>query len=112
VFASRLPISLFLQVVREHDHGDPPIAESNANGPINQMPHLRRRRCLLHEGAGDILEQADEIHFLLIVAANRVAGLLTYDCQDRHMIKARVVKAGYQVRSAGARGRDAYAEFA
>ena len=76
------------------------------------MPHLRGRRRLLHEGARDILEQADQIHFLLIVAANRVAGLLTDNREHGHMIKARVVEPGYQVRSAGARGRDADTKFA
>ena len=76
------------------------------------MADLGRGTGLLHEGAGYVLEHAQQVDLLLIVAANRVAGLLTYNREHRHMIKARVVEPGYQVRSAGARGRDADAKFA
>ena len=96
------PVWLFLQIVRQHDCRDPPLAQRDANGAVDQMPHLRRRRRLLHERAGDILEHADEIDFLLIMAAERVARLLADDRQHRHVIQPRIVKPGDQVRGARA----------
>ena len=76
------------------------------------MAHLRRRAGLLHEGAGHVLEHADQIDFLLIVAAERRAGLLPGDGQHRHVVHPRVVQAGDQVRRTGARGRHANTKFA
>jgi hypothetical protein len=71
MFARRVAVRRFLQIVREHDNGDPPITEGDANRAVDQMAHLGRR--LLHERAGDIFEQADEVYLLLVMAANRVA---------------------------------------
>jgi hypothetical protein len=73
MFARRVAVRRFLQIVREHDNGDPPITQGDANRAIDQMAHLGGRRYLLHERAGDILEQADEVYLLLVMAANRVA---------------------------------------
>ena len=73
MFARRAAVWGFLQIVRKHDNRDPPIAEGDANRAVDQMAHLGGRRRLLHERAGDIFEQADEVYLLLVMAANRVA---------------------------------------
>ena len=84
----------------------------DAHRAIDQMTHLRGDGGLLDECAGHVLEQARQIDFLLIMAADRGARLLAGDREHRHVIEARVVKAGDQVRGAGARRRDADAKFA
>ena len=56
------------------------------------MTNLARHAGHRDEIAGDILEQGLQVHFLLIVRADRGARLLTNDGDDRHMIHLRVVK--------------------
>jgi hypothetical protein len=112
VLARGLAIRLLLQVIRQHDCGDPPIADGDANGAVDEMPHLRRRKRLLDERASNVLEQTDKVYFLLVVAAERVARLLSYNGEHRHVIEPRVVEPGYQVRGARPRGRDANTELA
>ena len=78
---------------------------------------IRWRTCagggrLLDERAGDVLEHADQVDFLLIMAAERGARLLAGDREHRHVIEPRVIKAGDQMRRAGTRCGDAHAEFA
>lgn len=46
------------------------------------------------------------------MTAQRRARLLADDGQHRHVVHARIVEAGYQVRSAGAGSSDAHAQFA
>ena len=58
------------------------------------MPNLGWRRRLLHERAGDILEQADQVNFLLVVSSERVARLLSHNGEHRHVIEPRVVEPG------------------
>jgi hypothetical protein len=67
---------------------------------------------LLHKCAGDILEQRWKVDLLLIMAAERGAGLLPGDGEHRHVVEARVIKPGHQMRGAGSGGRDTHAEVA
>ena len=58
------------------------------------------------------LNIARQIDFLLIMAAERIARLLAGNGEHRHVIEPRVIKAGDQVRCAGARRGNADAKFA
>ena len=84
----------------------------HAHRTVDQVTDLRSRAGLLHEGARHVLEHADQIDFLLIVSAERRPGLLPGNRQDRDVIHPRVIHAGDQMGRAGARRRDANAEFA
>ena len=88
-----------------------PPRQRDPRGAIDQMPDLRRRGRLHDVGAGDILEHRDQVEFLLILSAQRVARLLADDREHRLMVQQRVVKAGDQMRGAGARSCDADAEW-
>ena len=77
---------------------------------VDQVAHLRGRRGLRDIGAGDVLEHRDQVEFLLILAAERVARLLTDDREHGLMIEQRVVEPRDQVRGARAGGRDADAQ--
>ena len=76
VFASWIAVRLLLQIVWKHNCANAPITDRYANGAVDQMPHLGRRCRLLHERPGDVLEHADEVHFLLVVTADRITRLL------------------------------------
>ncbi|SAL88412.1 hypothetical protein AWB68_08766 [Caballeronia choica] len=102
----------FLQVVRQDDGRDLALRQRRAHRAIDQMAHLRRHTRLLHESPGDVLEHRNKIEFLLIVAAKRGARLLPGDREHRHVVHARVVQAGQEMRRAGTRSRNAHAEFA
>ncbi len=65
------------------------------------MADLRRRACLLHEGAGDILEQVREVGFLLVVATERRARLLADNGEHRLVVEPRIVQPVEQVDGAG-----------
>jgi hypothetical protein len=53
----------------QDDRGDSPLRERDTNGAIDDVAHLGRGAGLLNESAGDILERARQIHFLLIVTS-------------------------------------------
>ena len=112
VRARRLLVGQLLQVVRQDQRGDAALADRDAHRAVDQMADLRRHRGLLHEGAGDIAEQRRQIDFLLVMAAERRAGLLAADRQHRHVVEPRVVKSRDQMRGARSRGGDADAELA
>ena len=48
-----------------------PARQRDADGAVDQMAHLGRRRGLCNKGAGHVLEHRDEIEFLLVVPAER-----------------------------------------
>ncbi len=110
--AGRLAVFGFLQVVGQDDGGDPALADGDADRPVDQMAHLRRRAGLLDEGAGDVLEHRRQVQFLLVMPAQGGKRLLAGDGEHRHMVHARIVEAGQQVRGAGAGGGDADAQAA
>src|SRR3569623_1504575 len=108
----RLFVVHFLQIVGKDERRHPSFANSNTNRSIDQMTNLRWRRCLLHECTSNILEHRGKIEFLLIVSANRRARLLTCNCQNRHMIKFRVIQTSQEMRGSWPRSGDANAKFA
>ena len=65
----------------------------------------------MHERSRDVLEHADQVHFLLVVAADYVARLLPHDRQHRHVVESCVIESGDEVRSARTRGREAHAKL-
>ena len=93
VLARRVLVRLVLEVVREDDRRHAALAERDADRAVDEVPDLRRLGRLLHEGAGDVLEHADEVDFLLVVAADGVARLLPRDREHRHVVETGVVEA-------------------
>lgn len=67
---------------------------------------------LLDERAGNVLEQAHQVQFLLVMPTQRVARLLAADCEDGHVVHACVIQAGDQVRRPRARRRDTHSQLA
>ncbi len=98
MFAGRLLVGQILQIVGQDDGGDPPLADGDADGPVDQVADLRGGGGLLDEGAGDVLHQALEVDLLLVVAPEGGARLLAADRQHRLVVEAGVVQAGDQVR--------------
>jgi len=82
-----------LDVFRHNHAGDGLFSEGNAHGAVDQLPNLRRRGRHLHEGVGHVFEQRDQIHLLLVLAAEGRAILLSHDGHDRLVIHLSVVEA-------------------
>ncbi|MNS58765.1 hypothetical protein D3C72_916940 [compost metagenome] len=71
-------------------HGDP-------HGAVHHVARLKRRRDHVHEVMRHVLEQADQVYLLLIVAAQRAARLLAHDGHDGLMVQLGVVQPVKQV---------------
>ena len=112
VLAGRVLVRHVLKVVGQDQRRDAPLRHRDADGAVDQVPHLPRNHGLLHEGAGHVLEHADKIQLLLVVGADRRPRLLSRDGEHRHVVQPGVVQARDQVRCAGAGCRQADAEFA
>src|SRR3569832_1126723 len=103
-------IKLVLQIVRQHDRRHGPFRQRDACRPINQMSHLGWRRGLRDKGAGDILEHRNELEFLLILSAARIARLLADNGEHRLVVLLRILKSGRELRGARPRRRNANTE--
>lgn len=90
-----------LYIVGENNAGNHAPVAHNANGTTDQVPDLLRCRYHVHEFMRDILEQRNQIGFLLIITIQGHAVLLT--CNRNHwlMIHLGVVQAIEQVDRAG-----------
>jgi hypothetical protein len=66
----------------------------------------------VHVLAGHVLEEREEIDFLLVVAAERRALLLPDDCDDRLVIGLGIVEPVQEMDCARPRGRKAHSDFA
>ena len=93
VLARRFLVRFVAEVVGNHQCRDPAFRFRHAHRAVDQVTDLRSGAGLLHEGAGHVLEHADQVDFLLIVATERRAGLLSGDRQHRHVIHPRVIHA-------------------
>lgn len=94
-----------------HDHRRHlPLADRHAQGSVQHMEQLCRADHGLDIG-GNVLEQALQIDFLLVVAAQRGSRLLADDGQHRLMIHARVVEPVQQVDRARPRGGEAHPDL-
>ena len=112
MLARRFLVRFVSEVVRNNQRGHAAFRFRHAHGAVDQVTDLGGRAGLLHERARHVLEHADQVDFLLIVAAERRTGLLPGNRKDRNVIHPRVVHAGDQMRCTGARGGDANAKLA
>ena len=100
----------FLHVGRDDDRGRGALGQRDADGPVEHVRQLLGDRDHLHVVAGDVLEQAEQVDFLLVGAAHRGAAGLADDRDDRHVVELRVVEAVEQVDRAGPGGGHADAD--
>ena len=77
--------------------------------PVDQMAHLDGCCAHLHVVGRHVLEEAQEVDLLLIVAAEPRPSLLADDRDHRRVVEPRVVEAVQKVDRAGSRGRHAHA---
>jgi hypothetical protein len=100
-----------LNVVRNNNAGDATADLRDAHRAIDEMPHLLRIGHHVHKFVRDIFVQRDEIDFLLVLAAERRARLLSDDRDNRLMIHLRVIEAIQEMDRARAGGRETDADF-
>ena len=87
---------------------DRALGQRDAHRAVDQVAHLRRRRCTsARTRAATSLKSVDEVDLLLVVAAERGARLLADDRDHRLVVELGVVEAVEQVDGAGAGGRQA-----
>ncbi len=101
----------FLHIIRNDDAGHRTLVACDAHGAIDQMSDLRRRRRHVHEFMCDILEQRNQVDFLLVIAADCRTLLLADDGDYRLVVHLGVVQAIQQMNGTRPRGRQAYADF-
>jgi hypothetical protein len=101
-----------LDVIGHDDAGHRALVEGDPHGPVHYMADLVRHRDRLHVLRRHVLEQAVQVDLLLIVAAERAAGLLADDGHHRLMVRLCVVEPVQQVDGAGAGGCHAHAHLA
>ena len=88
------------------------LGERDADRPVQHVGQLLGNRDHLHVLAGDVLEQAEQVDFLLVGAAHGAAAGLPDDRDHRDVVELGVVQAVEQVDRARARGRHADADVA
>jgi hypothetical protein len=86
--------------IRHDERCDATLANGDPHRAVHEMPYLCGHAGLMNKGAGNILEHTDEIKFLLIVATDSDAGLLSGNSQNWHVIQPRIIEPGDQVRCA------------
>ncbi len=107
----RLDCVEILHVVGKDEARHRALIACDAYGSIDEMPHLLRHAHHVHVLVSDILEQRDEIDFLLIVAAKRRTLLLTDDGDHRLVVGFGVVEAVQKMNGTRAGSRQAHADF-
>jgi hypothetical protein len=112
VRARRVLVGLLLDVVGHDDRGHRSAGERDAQRAVDQVARLRRHHQRLHELAGDVLVERVEVDLLLVVGAERAAGLLADDRHHRLVVELGVVEAVEEVDGAGARRGQADADLA
>jgi len=101
-----------LHVIGQDDAGHAAPLQRNAQRAVDQVPRLLGAGGLLHEVVRDILEQRNQVDFLLEVAAQRAARLLAHQRQHGLVVQLGVVQAVEQMDRARPRGRHADADLA
>ena len=94
-----------LQVVGQDDAGDGAFRLRNSDRAVHHVTNLTGHSPDGDVIARDILEQRDQINFLLIAGAERGAGLLADNGDDGLVIHLRVIEAVEEVDRAWAGGR-------
>lgn len=95
-----------LHVVRDDERGRRPPGQSRPDRAVQHVGQLFGHGNHLDVVAGHVLEQAQQVDFLLIGAAHRAAAGLPDDRQNRYPVKFGVVEAVEQMNRtrAGCRG--------
>src|SRR5581483_3570241 len=101
-----------LYVVRKDDAGNGALVARDTHRAIDQLTNLLRRGYHVHILVRHVLEQGDQVDFLLIVTAECGALLLSDDGYDWLVVELRVVEAIEQMDGAGAGGGQANADLA
>src|SRR4029450_7074072 len=103
---------LFGKIVGNDQRCHGPLIERNAMRTVDEMPNLCRVDSHLDVFVRDVLEEGDEVDFLLIVPAEPHPRLLTDDREHGLVIELRVIQTVEQVDFTRSRGREANADFA
>ena len=112
VLMSRFSVRCLLDILRQHDACGRPTGTCDAKRAIDDVAHLHWRGHHLHVLVRDVLEQRDEVDFLLKVRTQRHTALLAHNCDHGLMIPLGVVQTGQQVHGPRAGCREADADFA
>ena len=89
----RLRHLLLLQIVRNDDAGDGALRARDADGPIDEVPHLGGHHCRMHVFRGHILEERLQIDFLLVRAAHGHPRRLPDNGHHRLVIELGVIES-------------------
>ena len=100
----------FLHVGGDDDRRGGTLGLGGADRPVQDVGQLLRHGHHLDVLARHILEEREQVHFLLIRAAHGAAVGLADDRHHRNVIQFRVVQAVQQVDGAGAGRRHAHAD--
>lgn len=103
----RLHRRQILHIVWKNDAGHAAPLQGDAHGAVDHVARLFGGRGHLHVIVRHVLEQADQVDFLLVVAAQGAAGLLADQGHDGLMVQLGVVQAIQQMDGAGTGGRQA-----
>ena len=106
---SRLLVIFVLNILWEDQDGRTIRCLRYSDAPVDQMPHLGRRRGFLRED-GHVREHAVEVELLLVAGAPDSCLSLSADRQNGRVVELGVVQAGEQVGGAGTAGRQTDAE--
>jgi len=109
---SRRGVVEFLDVGGDDDRRGRALGQGDADGPVQDVRQLFRDSDHLHVVAGDVLEQGEQVDFLLVGAAHGAAVGLADDRDDGHVVQLGVVQAVEQVNGPRARSRHAQADAA
>lgn len=90
-----------LEIVGKNDAGHCPRDPRNPNRPVHEMQDLLGDSRHVHVLARDILEEGQQIHFLLVVAPECAPRLLADDRHDWLMVELRIIEPIEQVNGAG-----------
>ena len=100
-----------LHVIRKNKARYRALVACDPYRAIDEMPHLRRDRRHLHVLVRDILEERQEVDFLLVIAAECGALLLADDRHDGLMVGLGVVQAIQKMDGAWPERREAHSDF-
>ena len=101
-----------LHVIGQDDAGHGAVGQGDPDRPVDQVTDLGRIARHVDEMAGHILEEGNQIHFLLVFRAKGGSGLLPDYGHHRLMVQLRIVQAVQQADRPRTRGCYADAHFA
>src|ERR1700759_1711936 len=104
----RLCIFQLLHIIGQYYAGDGPVGFCDADGAVDEMPRLCRRRTRMNVFVRHILEKRFQINLLLIISAHAHTGLLTDMGDHGLMIHLCVEKLVEQMDASRSRCRDTY----